>query len=102
MEPSMVTVITNTRIEARAIVAGIRDINAQVGAWHPWVSSEERQREFGIDCFAEEPQPGTYDGVVIAVSHREFVSLGAARIRELCKPRAIIYDVKRHQTDGCL
>lgn len=41
-----------------------------------------------------------------AVGRREFVSLGAARIRELCKPRARIYDARgifsRQHTHGRL
>jgi UDP-N-acetyl-D-galactosamine dehydrogenase len=52
---------------------------------------------------AREPQLGSYDGIVIAVGHREFVDFGTERTRRFGKPSVVLYDVKgifpRHETD---
>ena len=41
------------------------------------------------------PEPGAYGGIVLAVAHRQFVDMGAARIRELGTPGAhVLYDLK--------
>lgn len=35
-----------------------------------------------------------YDGIVVAVGHKEFVDLGELVLRDLCKPKGVIFDVK--------
>jgi hypothetical protein len=44
--------------------------------------------------------------VILAVAHREFATLSAEQLRALCKPAAVIYDVKStlppEAVDGCL
>ena len=37
---------------------------------------------------------GQYDAVVIAVSHMLFREIGIKKMRELCKKRGVIYDLK--------
>jgi UDP-N-acetyl-D-galactosamine dehydrogenase len=88
------------------VVKELRSFNAQVDVWDPWISGEESRHEFDIDCLANEPQRDSYDGIVIAVGHRQFITMGADKIRSLGKPDVVLYDVKgifpRHQTDGRL
>ena len=71
----------------------------------PWVDPDEARREFGMDI-VEEPEIGGYDGVVIAVSHREFRDMGAERIRSFLKPDGALVDLKwlltPEQVDGRL
>ena len=47
-----------------------------------------------------------YDAIILAVSHREFIALGAQGIRALGKPTAVLFDVKRAlprvSVDDCL
>ena len=42
-----------------------------------------------------ELEPGKYDAVILAVAHRQFVELGAERIRALGKPGCVLFDVKQ-------
>jgi UDP-N-acetyl-D-galactosamine dehydrogenase len=92
--------------KAADVVKELQAFNACVDVWDPWVSAEECRHEFGIDCLAQEPQAGVYDGVVIAVGHRQFAETGAAGVRALGRPDAVLYDVKgifpRVETDGRL
>ena len=39
--------------------------------------------------------PGTYDAVILAVAHRQFLELGGERIRSLGKPGCVVFDVKQ-------
>jgi UDP-N-acetyl-D-galactosamine dehydrogenase len=76
------------------LVAEFADMGAKVDVCDPWVSAEDARHEYGLDLVAAPAPGGVYDGVVMAVAHREFVEMGAARVRALGKPGAVFYDVK--------
>ena len=83
--------LRNTRVVD--IVAELQDYNCEVDVYDPWASAEEAQHEYGITPVAQ-PQPGTYDGIIVAVAHHQFKSMGAAAIRALGKPNHVLYDLK--------
>jgi UDP-N-acetyl-D-galactosamine dehydrogenase len=95
--------LRNTRVTD--IIDELKSYGMQVDVWDPWVSADEAEHEYGISPVAE-PDRGTYDAVVLAVAHREFVDLGIDNVRALGKPNAVLYDVKYlftpAQTDGRL
>jgi UDP-N-acetyl-D-galactosamine dehydrogenase len=95
--------LRNTRVVD--IVEALRDYNADVDVHDPWVDATQAAREYGLELVGTAEQ-GAYDAVVIAVGHEQFAMLGAMGIRALCKPEAIIYDVKyvlsRDAVDGRL
>ncbi|MCB8836719.1 nucleotide sugar dehydrogenase [Aurantimonas sp. VKM B-3413] len=88
------------------IAIGLKDLNAEVEVWDPFVAPEEVQRATGCVAFAECPSAGRYDAIVIAVPHRQFAEAGITAIRALGRPGAVVYDVKSlypaSQTDGRL
>lgn len=75
------------------IVRTLAGLNAAVDVFDPWVDPAEALEEYGIEP-VRELQAGAYDAVVVAVAHRQFGEMGIAAIRALCKPQAVIYDVK--------
>ena len=85
------------------IVKRLREYNAEIDLWDPWVSPEECAHEFGFASRPDQPD-GSYDGIVVAVAHREFSVLGIDGIRKLVRDPGVIYDIKglfpRDQTDG--
>ena len=95
--------LRNTRVTD--IIDELRTYSVDVDVHDPWVSPAQALHEYGISPVAE-PAAGSYDAVVLAVAHREFVALGAEGVRALCKPDAIVFDVKRalprDRVDGCL
>ena len=95
--------LRNTRVTD--IIDELRTYSVEVDVHDPWVSPAQAQHEYGIAPVAE-PAPGSYDAVILAVAHREFVALGAQGVRALCKPDAVVFDVKRalprECVDGCL
>ncbi len=83
--------LRNTRVVD--IVTELKEYNCQVDVYDPWVSSEESVHEYGITPI-EQPQAGTYDGIILAVAHNQFRAMGADGIRALGKPVHVLYDLK--------
>jgi UDP-N-acetyl-D-galactosamine dehydrogenase len=83
--------LRNTRVID--IVAELADYGAQVDVWDPWIDPAAAQEEYGLQLVSE-PQAGAYDGIVLAVAHRQFAALGPEKIRALGRPDAVLFDVK--------
>ncbi|CAM4278006.1 Vi polysaccharide biosynthesis UDP-N-acetylglucosamine C-6 dehydrogenase TviB [Kerstersia similis] len=83
--------LRNTRVVD--IVKELKDYNVEVDVYDPWVDPAEAQHEYGITP-VEQPAAGAYDGIILAVSHHQFVEMGAAAIRKLGKPVHVLYDLK--------
>ena len=88
------------------VICGLKDYSAAVDVYDPWVNAHEAESELGLSCLSEAPAPGTYDGIIVAVGHGQFVEAGAAGVRRFGKPGAVLYDVKgiypRSEVDGRL
>ncbi len=87
------------------IISELQDYGIEVDVHDPWVTSEAAHKEYGISLQAS-LVPNTYDGIVIAVAHRQFAAMTASDLRRLCREKSIIFDVKNirpvHEVDGCL
>jgi len=83
--------LRNTRVVD--IVAELQDYNCQVDVYDPWINAEEAEHEYGITPVTQ-PQAGQYDAIILAVAHQEFKAMGAAAIRALGRPDALLYDLK--------
>jgi UDP-N-acetyl-D-galactosamine dehydrogenase len=83
--------LRNTRVVD--IVAELKDYNCAVDVYDPWVALEDAQYEYGISPISE-PNNENYDAIILAVAHQQFKDMGAASIRNLGKPVAVIYDLK--------
>jgi UDP-N-acetyl-D-glucosamine/UDP-N-acetyl-D-galactosamine dehydrogenase len=83
--------LRNTRVVD--IVKELQEYNVDVDVFDPWVNAEESVHEYGITPVTQ-PVDGGYDAVILAVSHHQFVEMGAATIRKLGKPEHILYDLK--------
>ena len=95
--------LRNTRVVD--IVDTLRGYNARVDVHDPWVDVGDAAHEYGLGLLAH-PEPASYDAIVVAVAHRQFLELGSAGIRAFGKPECVIYDVKsalpRESVDGRL
>lgn len=95
--------IRNTRVVD--IVKEFKEYGANVDVYDPWVNAQEAEHEYGIKPIAQ-PALGKYDAIVVAVSHNEFKSLGAEKIREFGRRDSVLYDIKcvlpKSQVDGRL
>ena len=81
----------NTRVAD--IVAELTDYAVNVDVHDPWVGTERLEAEHGVTA-VKTPEQGAYDAIIVAVSHREFVTLGPQAIRSFGKEGALLYDIK--------
>jgi UDP-N-acetyl-D-galactosamine dehydrogenase len=88
------------------IVHELKTYNALVDIYDPWIDIAEAEHEYRVKPLVAQPEPGTYDAVVLAVAHAEFKALGASGLSSFCKPNFVLYDVKallpKEQSDGRL
>ena len=83
--------LRNTRVVD--ILQELNEYNAQADVYDPWVDAGQAQHEYGITPVTV-LEPGRYDAVILAVAHREFAEMGAVKLRALCRPAHILYDLK--------
>ena len=83
--------LRNTRVVD--VIAELRDYGINVDVYDPWVDAAEAQYEYGITPI-ESPEPGAYDGIILAVAHNEFARLGAEGMRRLGSVDHVLYDLK--------
>ena len=83
--------LRNTRVVD--IVRELGEYNIEVDVYDPWVSAEEAVHEYGITPVPALVQ-GQYDGIILAVAHHQFTTMGAPAIRALGKPDHVLYDLK--------
>ena len=84
--------VRNTRVVD--VIAELQGYGATVDVYDPWVDSDEVEREYGISVMDKMPAAGTYDGIVLAVSHQEFRDLQVEAIHALGKQQHVLYDIK--------
>lgn len=83
--------LRNTRVVD--IVNELAEYNINVDVYDPWVDPEECEREYGIKPI-QTLKEGTYDGIVLAVAHEQFKTMGIDKIRAIGKDEHILYDLK--------
>jgi UDP-N-acetyl-D-galactosamine dehydrogenase len=83
--------LRNTRVVD--IVKELKQYHCQVDVYDPWVSKDEARHEYGITPI-DALEPGAYDGIILAVAHREFKSMGAVAIHALGRGSHVLYDLK--------
>lgn len=88
------------------IIRQLKVYNCQVDVYDPWIDTAEAQHEYGLECLPQEPQPNTYDAIILAVGHQQFLGMGESGIKALGKANSILFDVKsilpKGATDGRL
>lgn len=84
--------LRNTRVVD--IIAELEDYGITVDVHDPWADPDEARQLYGIDLVAE-PDAGAYDGIVLAVAHRQFKVMDADAVRLFGRPGGhALYDLK--------
>ena len=95
--------LRNTRVID--IINNFTDQHANVDVYDPWADAIEAREVYGFKPLSE-PVENSYDAIVLAVSHQEFIDLGVDAIRKFGKPEHVLFDIKymfpAEQTDGRL
>lgn len=83
--------IRNTRVID--LVREFEAMEADVDIHDPWINADDVDGAYGFRPITQ-PAENTYQAVVLAVAHKEFIEMGASRIRGLCAEEGVLYDVK--------
>lgn len=78
------------------IVHELKEYNIDVDVYDPWVDADEAQHEYGISPISDiaNLESSSYDGIILAVAHNQFVEMGVEQIRALGKSNHVLYDLK--------
>jgi UDP-N-acetyl-D-galactosamine dehydrogenase len=95
--------LRNTRVID--IIRELEEYGIKVIVHDPWVDPQQAREQYGI-TMTDAPEQGDFDGVVVAVAHRQFVAQSIDDIIALCRTNHVIFDVKNiypaAMTDGTL
>ncbi len=82
----------NTRVID--IVNSVKYFGMSCEVVDPWVSSVDSTREYGLAVLSSVPSGVTYDAVIVAVQHKEFVGLSSSYWRSLLTSGGVLVDLK--------
>lgn len=80
--------VRNTRVVD--VIYALQDYGVEVSIYDPWAKTEEVMHEYGLEVLRDMPKH-KFDGVVMAVSHKEFKDIDLSSITNNI---SVIYDVK--------
>jgi len=83
--------LRNTRVVD--IIAELEDYGITADVHDPWADPDEAREHYGLELISE-PDAGSYDGIVLAVAHREFREDSAGIRRYGRKTGHVLYDLK--------
>ncbi|OSI13298.1 Vi polysaccharide biosynthesis protein VipA/TviB [Neisseria canis] len=75
------------------IIKELKEYNITVDVYDPWIDHAEAQHEYGLTPISS-LEEGQYDGIILAVAHKQFKEMGIEAIRKLAKKEHVIYDLK--------
>lgn len=78
------------------IVHELKEYNIDVDVYDPWVDADEARHEYGISPISNivDLADNSYDGIILAVAHNQFVEMGVEQIRKLGNQNHVLYDLK--------
>jgi UDP-N-acetyl-D-galactosamine dehydrogenase len=84
--------IRNTRVVD--IISELKDFGCEVHVYDPHADHREVREEYGITMLTSPSEKEPYDGVVVAVKHRQFRELGVEGLKKIVGSSAVLADVK--------
>lgn len=75
------------------VIRGLQEFGCQVDVLDPWADPAEVKKEYGVKSVQkiEDLNGAAYDGIVLAVSHREFLQLDINRFKA---GTSVVFDIK--------
>lgn len=74
------------------VIRELHEFNIDVDIVDPFADADEVQDEYGIRLTSE--IGSGYDGVIVAVSHKQYVNLTEAYFQSICNDDALLVDIK--------
>ena len=75
------------------VIRGLKAFGCQVDVFDPWADPDEVEKEYGMQSMRkiEDLDGKTYDGIVLAVAHQEFLTMDISRYKS---ETAVVFDIK--------
>lgn len=83
--------LRNTRVVD--IIEELNQYNVKPDVFDPWAEPAQAEHEYGINLVIK-PEFDTYDAILVAVAHHEFINMGEKTIRSFGKSEHVLYDLK--------
>lgn len=83
--------LRNTRVID--VVKELKEFGCAVDVTDCWADSAEAEHEYGISL-TEQLSQGEYDGVIVAVPHKEYAAMSSDDLRGYLKDDGVLYDLK--------
>lgn len=80
--------VRNTKVVD--VIKNLEDFGTEVTVFDPWANPAEVLKEYGLTT-TNQPPVNTFDAIVLAVSHKEFLTMD---LQKYLHKNGIIYDVK--------
>ncbi len=77
----------------KKVIDELKNHGCNLDLYDPWADIEDVNRGYGFYPKSNLVS-STYDGILIAVAHDKFRSMGLKKILDLCKENRVIYDLK--------
>ena len=75
------------------VITRLKDKGCSVDVYDPWIDQENFKNDLDIN-FINILESGSYDAILIAVAHDEFICLDKNIFKDLKKEKGFIYDLK--------
>jgi UDP-N-acetyl-D-galactosamine dehydrogenase len=73
------------------LVRGLEEFGCMVDVFDPWAEPAEVKEEYGLESMQEMSVAGKYDAIVLAVAHKEFISMD---LQALKRSDTVVFDIK--------
>ncbi len=83
--------LRNTRVTD--IIDELSSYGANIEVYDPWANPQEAQEYYGV-TMTETLSKNSYDAVVLAVAHQEFVQFDREELERITRPSSVVYDIK--------
>lgn len=83
--------LRNTRVID--VISELQDFGCHVDVIDSWADNAEAQSEYDISLI-NQPLQGTYDGLIFAVPHNNYLAMGADTLRAYLKKSGVLFDLK--------
>ncbi len=84
--------IRNTKVVD--IFRELEEFGVEPYIYDPWADPKEVWDEYKLELLQKIDQNAPYDGIILAVKHREFLEMGLAQFRALARENPVFIDVK--------
>jgi UDP-N-acetyl-D-galactosamine dehydrogenase len=75
------------------VIKNLKKLNCEIDLYDPWADRREIKNIYDIYP-VKKLKENSYQGIIIAVRHRNFKDMGIKAIKRLCKTNHVIYDLK--------